>query len=70
MNCRRVHFGMPRLQRFMHHYLPQSELFRRIENLDYGEIMKVRQRRNSSGKGSGLGRLGSVKFCNDLRGMT
>ena len=42
MNSRKVHFSMPRLQPFMHQYSPQSELFHRIENLDYEEIMKDR----------------------------
>ena len=77
MNSRKVCFGMLRLQPFVHHYLPQSGLFHRIESLDYEEIMKVRQRRNSSGSGCGLrglgswfGRVGSVKLGGDLGGVT
>jgi len=60
MNCQKACFGMLRLQPFMHHYSSRSELFCRIENLDYEEIMKVGQRRNSLGPGSGLGNLVAI----------
>jgi len=77
MNCRKVHFGMLRLQPFMYHYSSRSKLSHRIESLYYEETMKRKNRGNSLGPGCGLrnprsrfGRVGSVKLGDDLRGMT